>query len=121
LEQAVHLQRESLARHRSLHGRWGMLRSVEALAALAAAADPAKAIRLFATATVLRESVGAGLASGNRLASSVQAQHDHAIAAAHADLGETRFLEEWAVGRARSWEQAVDEALGLMETVSIED
>jgi predicted ATPase/DNA-binding XRE family transcriptional regulator len=121
LEQAVHLQRESLARHRSLHGRWGMLRSVEVLAALAAAADPAKAIRLFATATVLRESVGAGLASGNRLASSVRAQHDHAIAAAHADLGETRFLEEWAVGRARSWEQAVDEALGLMETVSIED
>ena len=119
LEKAGRLQRESLARHRASHGRWGMLRSVEALAALAAAADPAQAVRLFAAAAVLRESVGAGLATGNRLASSVRAQYDHAIAAAQADLGDTRFVEEWAVGRARPWEQTLDEALGLMNGVGI--
>jgi tetratricopeptide (TPR) repeat protein len=119
-EHAVQLQRESLTRHRSVHSRLGMLRAVEALAALVAAADPAQAIRLMASAAVLREAVGARPATGIRMPGRVQAHYDYAIAAAQADLGEARFQELWAAGRLRPWEQAVNEALELVVATRLE-
>jgi predicted ATPase/DNA-binding XRE family transcriptional regulator len=86
---AVQLQRESLARHHTLRSRWGMLGAVERLAALEATTEPVRAIRWYAAASALRESVGA------RLPTADQARRDHDIAGLRKRVGEEQFIDAW--------------------------
>jgi predicted ATPase/DNA-binding CsgD family transcriptional regulator len=104
----------------SLTARWefgdkmgieGCLRGLARIAVLTNQLE--RAARLFGAAEALREAVGA---AGPRH----HLRHDQAVAQVRAGLGEVRFAEAWAAGRAAPLQAAVAEALqtSSMDAVS---
>jgi DNA-binding CsgD family transcriptional regulator len=83
------------------------------LAGLATIAErrgqPESAIRLFAAAETLDETIGAALST--RQALPAWPVYERSLAAARASVGEATFATAWAVGRTLSVEEAVAEAL----------
>jgi hypothetical protein len=65
-----------------------------------------RAATLFGAAEALRESINVLMPPSER------ADHDRAVAAARAQLGEDGFAAAWEAGRALPLEQAIEEALG---------
>ena len=80
---------------------------LEAFAVLAAAQNQMeRAARLFGAVESLYASIHFEMSAKER------AEHDQAIAAARADLGEEAFAAAWAAGRMMTMEQAIAFALG---------
>src|SRR5436853_427788 len=89
--------------------RWGLASGVDAFGQLAAAEhQPARAARLMGAAEALHEALHIPVPYCSR------ADHDRAVAAARAALGEEAFAAAWAEGRAMTLEQAI--AFALQET-----
>src|SRR5256714_4245014 len=59
------------------------------------------AVRLWAAAAALRDSLGAPLPAVYR------ADYERCVAAARAQMGEQAFAAAWAEGRGMTWEQAL--------------
>jgi len=75
---------------------------LEGLASVVAAQDePSWAARLWGSAEVMREAIGAPLPPIER------ADYDHAVAAVRAHLGEEAFASAWAEGRTMTVEQVL--------------
>ena len=86
-----------------------MASGVDAFGQLAAAEhQPARAARLMGAAEALHEALHIPVRYCSR------ADHDRAVAAARAALGEEAFAAAWAEGRAMTLEQAI--AFALQET-----
>ena len=80
---------------------------LEGLARVAAMEGrPERAARLLGASAARREELGISLSP------IVQADHDHAVNAARAALGEDAFTRAWAGGHAMSLEEAITDALG---------
>jgi len=71
-------------------------------------AETARAVRLFGAADVLRAEIGAPIPP-NALA-----EYEESVQAARSCLGEPRFSQEWAAGRALSLEATVELAAGTL-------
>jgi predicted ATPase/transcriptional regulator with XRE-family HTH domain len=80
---------------------------LEGLARVAAMQGrPGRAARLLGSSAARREEMGVSLSP------IVRADHDHAVNAARAALGEDAFTSAWAFGHAMSVEEAITDALG---------
>lgn len=99
--------KESLAIRRELGVKGGIALSLEGFAGFAAAQGHAeRAVRLLGAASALRDIIRTPM---RRIDS---AQYDRTVTSARAAVGEDAFAAAWAVGRAMTLEQAIDEALG---------
>src|SRR3989440_190041 len=79
-----------------------MAPTLEGLAVVVAAqGETAWAVRLWAAAAALRDSLGAPLPVVYR------ADYERCVAAARAQMGEQAFAAAWAEGRGMTWEQAL--------------
>jgi predicted ATPase/class 3 adenylate cyclase len=111
-EQATARCRESLAARRDLQHARGIPEVVAELGWIAAAqGQAARAAQLLGAADVLRER------AGTVVLPAFQSDHDRAVAAARASLGDTSFEASWAVGRALP-ERTIEYALAE-ESVSV--
>jgi predicted ATPase len=105
-ERAIALLREALLRSRDLGARELMAEALEGLAWVAAAGRQAqRAARFGGAAEALREALGVPLLPEQ------QADHDQAVQAMRAMLGEGDFAAAWAEGRALPLEAAIGLAL----------
>jgi hypothetical protein len=85
---------------------WSTAEILEQLARLdTVEGRPARAVRLFAAADEIRQSIGLLRSPSDRL------DHENAVNAVRASLGEATFGATWAEGRAMTPEQAVAYAL----------
>jgi non-specific serine/threonine protein kinase len=99
---------ESSANAQRVGNRLGTAEVLEGFAALGARlGEPDVAARLFGAADAIRQAIGAPLPPYQR------ADHDGAIAALRARLGDERFSSAWADGRATPLERAVEQALAI--------
>ena len=73
---------------------------------------PEHAARLLGAAAALREALGIPVPASER------EDHDRAVAATRTALGETAFAAAWAAGRALPVEEAVNEALQLVNALA---
>jgi tetratricopeptide (TPR) repeat protein len=106
--QALDLYRESLAILWDIGAKIEYAACLEVIASLAAAQQhPEHAARLFAAAAALRESFSSPLAPVDR------EEHEHALASAHAQLGEPAFAAAWSAGRALTLDAAIAQALAM--------
>lgn len=97
---------ESMTISREIGDRWGMIYTLESYASMATAVgDYERTARLWGTAEISRETLGAPLLLNDRL------RYEHDLAMARAQLGETAFRDEWAAGRALGLDQAIAYAL----------
>jgi len=107
--QAMTLLLEALSLSRGIGAREQVANLLENIAHLALAlGDPLRAARLGGAAEGLREALGQPLTPGER------GDHDRAIAALRAVLGEAAFAAAWAEGRALPLDEAI--ALALAES-----
>jgi predicted ATPase/DNA-binding CsgD family transcriptional regulator len=98
---------ESLALSSGLGQRAAAVELVDAFAELAQReGDQARAVRLAAAASALRERMGGGFL----LAAGAKAQG--VLAPASRELGEAEVAHLWATGRAMPWHQAIEYAVG---------
>jgi non-specific serine/threonine protein kinase len=112
LAQALTCYRESLEQYRALGTTAGVAACVEGAAAvLLSAGSPARAVRLWGAASALRAAQRTPLPPADRGA------HQQALAAARQELGAREFDAAWAMGAARTPEQAIAEALVTGEDV----
>jgi non-specific serine/threonine protein kinase len=96
---------ESLAARSEFGDKMGIEGCLRGLARIAVLTNQLeRAARLFGAAEALREAVGA---AGPRH----HLRHDQAVAQVRAGLGDARFAEAWAAGRALPLHEAVAEAL----------
>ena len=103
---ATALAVESLELAREMGQKREMAECLEGLAGLAAAQNQReRAARLFGTAEMLRQGIGAPLPPSERAA------YERDVAAVRGGLGEEVFAAAWAEGRAMSSEQAIAYAL----------
>lgn len=106
-ERASELYVESLELERRFEFRYEAEACLEGLARVAAVRDrPERAARLLGASAALCEEVGISLSP------MVQVDHEHAVDAARAALGEDAFATAWAAGFAMSPGEAIAEALG---------
>ena len=102
------LHQESLAIHRESGDQQGIAWALEAVAFTLAFEAPRHAARLWGRAELLRKEIGAPLPPRARR------EHDEAIAAARATLGDDGVFEiGWREGGAMTLDQAVDFALNF--------
>ena len=100
---AAELLRESLSRFRDIGNKLGMALTLEALGSVnVALGESAYAVKLYGTAHSIRQELGAPLPPVDRN------DHDSAIAAARAQLGEAFFSELWADAEANRFEAVVE-------------
>ena len=100
--------REGLDLFRALGHKLGIANAIEELGVLSAVqGDAAQAAMLLSTAHALREGMGVPLPPVDRT------DHDSAVAACRAQLGETAFAEAWARAAARPFQDVVEEVLKL--------
>ncbi len=105
-DRAVAMLEQSLAVQRDEREKWFVSRSLESLAAATALrGDGLRAARLFGAGEALREAVGASVLPFYR------SDYDRGVAAARAELGESKFREAWTAGRTLTVEQALAYAL----------
>ncbi len=99
--------REALSLSHDLGQKREIASTLEALAQITAVQESsARAARLLGAADGLRQAVGV-----ETLHPKERVEHDNQIVALRAQLGEQRFSEAWAEGRALTMEQAVELAL----------
>jgi predicted ATPase/DNA-binding CsgD family transcriptional regulator len=90
---------------------WGMAECLEGLAVVASSqSQPERAGRLLGAAGRLRETIGAPVHPVDR------ADHERAVQASQAALGETAYAAAWADGRAMSLDQVIDYAESTGDT-----
>jgi predicted ATPase/class 3 adenylate cyclase len=105
LKEAVALSREA--------GDPRIVASVlEGIAGTARESKPERAAKVLGAAAALRETLGAPVPASER------ADHDRAVAAARGALGESAFADAGAAGRALPVEEAVTEALALIDELT---
>jgi non-specific serine/threonine protein kinase len=105
-EQAARFQREGLAAYQQVGDKSGIATCLERMAMLACArAEAESAVRLFAIAESLRESVGEPPSPAERAAS------ECALAAVETTLGEAPFAAIWAAARALAYEDGLAYAI----------
>jgi len=110
LAAAEALCREGLEHSARLGERKGVAECLEAFAAVCVARQQMdRAARLFAAAEALRSEMGVPVPPYDR------ADYDRNLAAVRKALGRRTFSRAWEEGRAVSWEEAVQEALGASE------
>jgi predicted ATPase/DNA-binding SARP family transcriptional activator len=98
---------EALAVLLSVDDGWGLQQALEGMARLAASGgDPARAVRLFASAAAARHGLGSLLPPDEELG------HRRALEKARQELGEEGFAADWEAGRRLSRPEAVALALG---------
>jgi predicted ATPase/class 3 adenylate cyclase len=109
LPTARHLIQESLTLFQELASRGGIVYALVGLAAVIAdTGDFTHSVQLLAVAETLRNAIQLALApDGSRL-------YEHALASAHASLGEKAFTAAWAEGQVMTLGQAVAYALEEM-------
>jgi len=101
------LLEESLAICRQLGDQQGVAACLDEMTAVADGQSlPSQAARLGGAAASLRESLDAPRSPAE------QAEVDKTIAAVREALGEDAFAAAWDAGRAMTWEQAVEFAMG---------
>ncbi len=106
VESANELLRKSLFLYHEIGNKLGMTISLEAFAsAMVVQGDFANAVRLYATAHKLRETLGAPLPPVDHDG------YDSAIAGIQANLGEPAFTEMWIAAEAGLYEELVEEIL----------
>ncbi len=94
---------EALACFQSLDDRWGMVRALEGLGRVALAEGRCEpAAKLLGAVETLREAIGAWIPVNER------PDHDRAVAALRAALGEAAFGRLWDEGRRMSLEAAAE-------------
>ena len=104
---ASKLYRESLELARRFGFAFDAMICLEGMARVAAVQGrPGWAARLLGASAALREEMGAPLSQIR------QTDHDRAVDAARAALGEEAFAAAWAVGHAMSLEEAIADAVG---------
>ncbi|HEY7035028.1 MAG TPA: tetratricopeptide repeat protein [Thermomicrobiales bacterium] len=102
---ATSLLRDALRHYRVLGDLSGIAEAIEKLAGLATRFGQIdSAARLFGAAEVLRETIGAPLAAGDRV------QHDGHVGSLRAVMGEQSFAARHVKGRTFSLDQAMSEA-----------
>jgi hypothetical protein len=99
---------QSLALFREFMDKQRFPECLEDIAGLAAAVQPAGAVRLFGAAEAVRESAGIPLPPVQRAA------YERDLAAARAQLDGAIFAAAWADGRALTLERAITEAFDLL-------
>jgi tetratricopeptide (TPR) repeat protein len=87
--------------------RWSVARCIESIAVMCVDSDAWRAARLFGFAEALRQSISLPQTYLDR------SRCEHAVAAAHAQLGTTSFEAMWAGGRKLTLAQAIEEALHI--------
>jgi non-specific serine/threonine protein kinase len=98
--------RECLSLRRDLDERWGVARTIEALAWVEASrGGPARSARLLGAADAMNERLSAILSPN------YQAHHNRCVASVRGALTEVAFRSEFAAGHVLSWSQAVDHGL----------
>jgi DNA-binding NarL/FixJ family response regulator len=103
---AERLYKESLASLRELGEIWLISLCLEELAGLACAqGEYPRAARLWGAEETICDAIGSAVRALYR------ADHERDVAAARAELGEEKFEEAWARGRAMPTERAIDYAL----------
>jgi predicted ATPase/DNA-binding XRE family transcriptional regulator len=102
---ALELCRESLIRSRKLDNKTQIGFCLTLAGEIQAAADPARAARLFGAAEMLLRSLDAALDPSGSL------EYDKSRADTRARLGEEAFAKAWQEGRTMPLEQAIDEAM----------
>ncbi|MFN8637845.1 MAG: tetratricopeptide repeat protein, partial [Chloroflexota bacterium] len=106
LRAANTLCQEALEISHTIGNRTNVARLLEELAGIAVDRQRMEdAVRLFATASALRERIGAPIAPRFRPA------HDRDLERARAELGERAFAELWSEGRTLTVRRAIDDAL----------
>ena len=114
LPRAAALHGEGLELVWELGDRIGVAFGLEGIAAvLGAIGKPEQMVRIYAAVDALRTTLDAPLPPEN------QSEYDQAVAAARAQLGDTRFDEIWQAGRALAVEEAVAEGLALARELSV--
>jgi DNA-binding NarL/FixJ family response regulator len=112
---AAGLHREGLTLNRQTGSVDGMAFNMAGLAVIAERTGGAEqAIRLFAAAETLDETIGAALSSRRTLPA--RPVFEGSLAAARARLGEVAFAAAWDAGRALAIEAAVAEAMAVAST-----
>ena len=102
------LYKESLAVARAIGDKWAIASCFEGLAnVVALQGEFVWAARLWGAAEALRDAIGTPIAPV------YQADYDHSVVAARAQLGEQAFAEAMAEGRAMPLEQVLDTLPGL--------
>jgi len=102
--------REALELWRALRDRWNTAAALDGVAGLVVANGQAeRAARLFGAADALREAAGVPLPENER------ADHDRYLATARRELGDEAFASAWDAGQRLSLEEAIDEALALVD------
>jgi tetratricopeptide (TPR) repeat protein len=102
--------RESLHLWDQLKDRWNITATLDGMASLAiAAGQPDRAARLLGAAAGLRDAAGAALPANER------ADHERHVAAVRDMLGEEVLGEIWATGHSLTLDNAVAEALALVD------
>jgi tetratricopeptide (TPR) repeat protein len=104
---ALELYKESLELARRIGFTFEAGIRLEGIARVAAIRGrPERAARLLGASAALREEMGTPLTLIARV------DHEHAVNAARAALGEDAFSAAWAVGRAMNLEEVIADALG---------
>jgi len=102
---------EGLGMYREFGHKLGIVNAIEALANVKAVqGDDAEVVRLFTTAHILREELGAPLPHVDR------DDHDSTVAVSRAQLGEVVFADLWARAAARPYKEVVEEILKADES-----
>jgi predicted ATPase len=100
---AASLFKESLIMRKKMGDKQGLAEALEGLASVAG--RPEKAAQLFGATQALREAIGAPMPPVEH------PDHDRAVAAARAQLGEAVFTAAWAEVQAMTVEKAIAQAL----------
>lgn len=107
-ERARSLHNESLVLLRELGDKHQLAETLGGLAQVVLAqGDAPKAVRLWGAAEAIRESIGSPMAPNER------ASYDAQVSLARSSLSAESFAEQWAAGRALTFEQSIDDALDL--------
>jgi non-specific serine/threonine protein kinase len=97
---------ESLGLLSRANDRWGLVQVLDGLAAVALAREgPARAVRLLAAATVLREGMGIAIPAA------WQASHERMLDTCRASLGADALEAAWAEGRVMTLDRVLEEAV----------
>jgi non-specific serine/threonine protein kinase len=112
LGRAALLLREALALSREAGDPRVVASLLEGVAGTALVSTPQRAAQLLGAAAALREALGIPVPASER------EDHDRAVAATRAALGETAFAAAWAAGRGLPMEEAVNEALALADELA---
>jgi DNA-binding CsgD family transcriptional regulator len=105
----------ALSIYQELENTWGIALCLEGLAGLSAVSDRARAVRMLAATTAMREAIA------EPLPPVYQARCDRILTAARSQLGSLAFAAAWDRGRAMSLDDVADEALSEPIRPAVDD